>query len=548
MGYMSQDNHPMKIKIQLVKNNVKKILGKRSYFLTQIIFWTFAIRNVHIPGLYFDEAGYDYMAAKAINPEINNPIWMFPNIGFPFLGSLYTGDLIVYSDYLIFQVLGINIYTVRFAHLVYGAISVYLLQKIIHELTKQKSLAIGFASIFATDVSLLACYRNQFHVGLTGLPLLLGAILVISKKTSTKKTLFLAGILFGLSTYAYFNYFLFLPILLILLLVKNGENIGYFRKITLMGFGAIIGLIPYFLGIFSLFKAQGGIQQGLEWIKWALGIYQPLASELNSISALKNGTTTALESFNNYGNEVQIFGYQLPGQFFAIQMTLVIAYFLLVASILIYFGVKVRRKISIIRTDIALCLTIPIYVIIGSLIFGEKLTNHHYIVLLPFLPLLFALISNKVLLVDKINPIKLKSLVYTFIIIMLVSNIFRYQQFDRQLMLTGGTNKSTYHLNTLSQGALYSGPDYMYFFPDWGFWTSFQTLTGNKVAYEIDTNEETILEHLDAGKKLRIFVWEKQRVSELEQLIKSVKSNAKISIYESLNHDETIAFYELRVI
>jgi hypothetical protein len=548
MVRMSLNNYPIQDKRHLIKNRIRNILLKNNYLLTQIVFWAFAIRNIHIPGLYFDEAGYDYMAARAVNPQINNPIWMFPNIGFPFLGSLYTGDLIVYSDYFIFQILGINIFTVRIAHLLYGAISVFLLQKIIYQSTKRNSIAIGFAALFATDVSFLACYRNQFHVGLIGLPLLLGAILVVGRKSTSRRIYIYSGVLFGLSTYAYFNYFLFLPIILILLMANNGIKIKYFKKLTLLGLGTIIGLIPYFLGIYSLFKAQGGIQQGIDWIKWALGIYQPLASELNSITALKNGSTTVLQSFNNYGNEVQIFGYQLPTHFFDNQFMVIVTYLSIVTTILFFHRMRTRKEIPFTKSDTALALTIPIYAFIGSLIFGEKLTNHHYIVLLPFLPLLFALLSSKLLLIDSKEKFKTKYVVYIFIAIMLTLNVLRFNQFDKHLMLTGGLNKSTYHLNVLSQEALYTGEEVMYFFPDWGFWTSFQTLTGNSIPYEIDTNRETIFKHLSNGKKLRIFVWEKQRILEFEQLVKEVKSNAIISIRERLNYDKSVAFYELSVV
>jgi hypothetical protein len=209
---------------------------------------------------------------------------------------------------------------------------------------------------------------------------------------------------------------------------------------------------------------------------------------------------------------------------------------------------RTRKEIPFTKSDTALALTIPIYAFIGSLIFGEKLTNHHYIVLLPFLPLLFALLSSKLLLIDSKEKFKTKYVVYIFIAIMLTLNVLRFNQFDKHLMLTGGLNKSTYHLNVLSQEALYTGEEVMYFFPDWGFWTSFQTLTGNSIPYEIDTNRETIFKHLSNGKKLRIFVWEKQRILEFEQLVKEVKSNAIISIRERLNYDKSVAFYELSVV
>ena len=149
----------------------------------QIVFWLLSIRNLDLPGLYFDEAGFDYIAVRAINPELNNPIWMFPNLGFPILGSLYNGSLIAYIDYIALSIVGVNIFTVRMTHLIYGSIAVLFLQLIIRRFTDSKKLSIAFSLIFATEISFMACFRDQFHLGLAGLPFVLGSIYIsLSKK------------------------------------------------------------------------------------------------------------------------------------------------------------------------------------------------------------------------------------------------------------------------------------------------------------------------------------------------------------------------------
>jgi hypothetical protein len=131
---------------------------------------------------------------------------------------------------------------------------------------------------------------------------------------------------------------------------------------------------------------------------------------------------------------------------------------------------------------------------------------------------------------------------------MLVLNGFRFIDFHEELSITKGSGKSTIHINLMAQDALHAKKNSVYFFPEWGFWTSFQTLTGNRVQYEIDTNEVTIEKHLAQKRQLHICTWDLERAREFESLVEEKFPKTTIRWVSRENSDGSVAFYEMVVL
>jgi len=514
----------------------------------QIVFWLLSIRNLDLPGLYFDEAGFDYIAVRAINPELNNPIWMFPNLGFPILGSLYNGSLIAYIDYIALSIVGVNIFTVRMTHLIYGSIAVLFLQLIIRRFTDSKKLSIAFSLIFATEISFMACFRDQFHLGLAGLPFVLGSIYISLSKKSNRYDVLLSGLLFGLSIWTYFHYLIFLPTLIGLIAIKARTLENKLKHFLHWTLGVLVGLIGYVIGYIGLFVSQGGIKPGIDWIKWALGIYKPLDHKVSLSEKFISGIVAFTESLNNVGNEIQIFGKSLPKDLWEMQLSLM-TLFLFITLLTLIFSNSEHYSSNEKKSQLyVLILVIPVYVAIGGTIFGKQLTNHHYIVLIPFVPLLFSILSDSFIR-SRVKFLGIRKLfVGVFIILMLVLNGFRFIDFHEELSINKGSGKSTIHINLMAQDALHAKKNSVYFFPDWGFWTSFQTLTGNRVQYEIDTNEVTIEKHLAQKRQLHICTWDLERAREFESLVEEKFPKTTIRWVSRENSDGSVAFYEMVVL
>jgi hypothetical protein len=293
--------------------------------------------------------------------------------------------------------------------------------------------------------------------------------------------------------------------------------------------------------------SQGGIKPGLDWIKWALGVYKPLEHKVPLHEKFNSGVTAFSESLNNVGNELQIFGKPLPKNIWELQASFILFFLFTTLLTIIFFNSKKYLSDEKKMQMYVLLLVIPIYVGVGSAIFGKQLTNHHYVVLIPFLPLALAILSDVFIKSDtKFLNIR-KLFVGAFIILMLVLNSFRFLEFHSELSSNKGSGKSTIHINLMSQEALHAQTNSVYFFPDWGFWTSFQVLTGNQVRYEIDTNEDTIKKHLLEQRQLHICTWDLERAKEFESLIREKFPETTIRWVSRENSDGTVAFYEMVV-
>jgi hypothetical protein len=261
-----------------------------------------------------------------------------------------------------------------------------------------------------------------------------------------------------------------------------------------------------------------------------------------------SGVVAFTESINNVGNEIQIFGKSLSKNLWEVQLSLMVFFLFITLLTLIFSNSKHYLSHEKKSQFYVLLLVIPIYVAIGSTIFGKQLTNHHYIVLIPFVPLVLSILSDSFIRsATKFLQIR-KMFVGGFIILMLVLNGTRFIDFHEELLINKGSGKSTIHLNLMAQDAIHSQKNSVYFFPDWGFWTSFQTLTGNQVPYEIDTNEVTIEKHLAQKRQLHICTWDLERAKEFESLVQEKFPENTIRWVPRENSDGSVAFYEMVVL
>ena len=142
-----------------------------------------------------------------------------------------------------------------------------------------------------------------------------------------------------------------------------------------------------------------------------------------------------------------------------------------------------------------------------AMVFGKRMGAHHYAAWLPLFYLLLAFV-----VADLYRRIAQKWAQSMLVILMWVVVALNQQQqlpFFMRLAETGGVGKTTNAINRLADDAMTLPSSVVHVFPDWGFMTPFNLLTGNQRRYELDLSDATISRLKMQGNPVRIVYWSK---------------------------------------
>lgn len=237
--------------------------------LPAVIFMAFALREIMLPGLYFDEVYFDTYAVGLFNPNaLIRPIPILPDNAllpggrFPVVGgNIYHSAFTAYVAAPIYQFLGFNVPVIRFYHALYGAVTAALLF-----VWLRPRLGAGFAllgaGLLAIDPTWVFTFRTQFFNSVSPAPFFLSALILFDRAerpdgTLDRARLFFAGLFYGFSCHLYFHYLLFGPALLLLLAWRwQGKLIRPGAALPTAA-GAFVGVSPTLYALLSIYLSAG---------------------------------------------------------------------------------------------------------------------------------------------------------------------------------------------------------------------------------------------------------------------------------------------------
>jgi hypothetical protein len=533
----------------LVKTSILSgfnIKFKFDVFVVQIIFWILATKNLSTPGYYMDEAGIDWLAAHLLNPDLQNPMWITPQVGLPLLGTLYAGYLGTYLEIPPLYVLGFSVETIRIVHLLILSISIMLIQLILRKFEYPRLLSFLMTMSVAVSSPLIFGMRSHFYNCAVGIPFLLGAIYMFTNRRIDRRNILLAGILFGVSFFSYFNYLFFFPMFLLLL---KSKNFKYKSIETLTFFGGFgIGSIGYIIGYISLFLKLGSISSGIAWIKWANGFIAPNNDEGSLVSKLIFGFDLAVKGLSNQGNFLQFFGLRSESSLIQVPVILMSAVILIGITTTVINDFRKR----IVSLEIAFMSAPIIFLLMISSLFGSRIGYQH---LMPFFVtfyLSFAISLGVLLKSFKFARERLRKVYLVTSVLLLIPTsagyLVQYASIQKALIETGGLGMSSSALNLMINEAntdRNEGKIAKYYFPEWGFWMPFATVTANQIPYGIDSiNWENLASESANGTDVKVFSWSKDKANEiLDTALDSVSLIGSIKEWKSRNG--TTSFYEI---
>lgn len=238
----------------------KRKTGYRDYIVFGVIVLLTVIagiKNIELPGVYFDSAITDYLAAFVVNPSALGEKTTMSHVGLPLLGGIYHGSLSMFLQLPILLIFEASPATLRVPYLLYYAISTYILYKILEKLTNRK-IAFGTAVVWTVMIYGTTLSRTQYDIMLPGLIFFLMAVFIFVSKgdvlcsTDEKSTVkaekycFLMGFSMGMAFYGYFCFIFLAPVFMIFIWILQKKNRGWTETAFITGL--IAGSCLYFFG------------------------------------------------------------------------------------------------------------------------------------------------------------------------------------------------------------------------------------------------------------------------------------------------------------
>ncbi len=456
-----------------------------------------------LPGIYMDAVNPDFLAAQWLHRG-HNPGAGIPSKIFPILGSFYHGLQNAYLGLPFFAVMGFSVTSLRLEQAVFGLILLAALYHLARRLTGARALALMAGLGLSTELAFTASFRTQFYIVLGGAAWLVVSMLLALPAESgswvVRRRAFWSGAFFGLASYGYFVLAFFAPAMAILVACWIPRR-DWGRWVA----GAAIGISPFLLGFLSLLAKKHGVAPTLEFVRGMLGQLKPFDASGASGNNLQYAWDMVGLATSDAANEAMIFGQGLPGAWEATKVWWLVAAVAGLVAIGIVHVLKhqVRAAITI------LPVLMPISFVAVASLFGQRLWAHHFSVLLPFVYLLPVLLLAKLaeLATLPVRPVR-TTVVAMLALAVIGGNLVQQARFHEWLAKTGGRGHSSDALTTLALEARGVPENVAYMFPEWGFFTSFAFLTGNRIRYGVDIEPATIAKLKGDGiTEFRLVYW-----------------------------------------
>lgn len=516
--------------------------------LIAIIVLAVGLINIDLPGVYFDSAITDYLAALVIHPEMGNQETTMSHVGLPLLGSVYHGTLSMFMQIIVLLLFQASAATLRIPYLIYYIISVFLIYKIICIISSRKIAAVS-AIILSGMIYAVTLTRVQYDIMLPGVIFFLLAIYilinylhVISDNTQRKKTdkySFLMGFCLGMAFYGYFCFLLFTPVFIIVLwkechkykvwpqvsfitglisgsvlyfwgyadslltnMLGGGQSTFAILILCIILFTVIIGIPAYFfLGEKKKDKFLktyyiSGIVMGIVVILAGIVLFFPLIKE----KLLANGLNIIGKNVGIGERIILFFRYlyqavsnfkceqMINGEISSVAPIFMLGIFIFVQIIFYLWWILYQKsQIDIKEINILNGFFLCYYVISLPLI--ARMQPQHFIPLLFVVPvILFGEIGCMMKVLKTKQAKNVKIVMILVVVVLLVCNVHDHIAFQNILKKTKGISAYSVENNLLAEGALEdqkNGLDDIYIFAEPRFIPTFIYLTENAVKTDI---------------------------------------------------------------
>lgn len=502
-----------------------------------LLFATAVAWHIDLPGLYMDAVNPDYLVVDLINgPSDGSPIWILPrNLiwqRIPLLTSLYHGTLQMWLALPFVALFGPTVASLRSAQALAGAMILMGMYFFVRDsrVAPRHLLAWLPAAALAVDPVFVYAFRTQLYIQLCPVALLLAALLAARRALhsadarSAQRWWFAAGLCYGLSVFGYFIFLFFAPaIVLAIVLGRGGCSLPLRRALSASVAGFLVGISGYFFGCIQILRAENGFAGFAEFFaqyQHSLGAFEQHRTDVQSVGYF---AVLIWRVFSNDWQHSLMFGDPWPEPGSALKMVL-----LLVVPALFWVWFELRGTTSWrLRLILAMIACFPLV----ALIFGDRLSGHHFVVLLPLAYLALALATRELAVIRAAStPLPAPALAIWFAII--VINLLGLRATDTELLATHGRGLFSDAINRLASDAIAkekSGKQF-YIFPDWGLYLPFHYLTDGKIRHAVEIDTAKMRKALCGGQPVSVALISGDVATRFRELAAALPWNAPVLV------------------
>lgn len=507
------------------------------------------IKLGNYPGIYFDAIFPDYIAVQLLHPLELQSRW--GQFSWPWLCQPYHGTNGIIITLLSVMITGST--SVLQHHITYGivaAIAVFLCYKILtHQIIGVSKLWSGLGSVILISCpSLLAIVISQSYMCLFGSVCILGGVLAFlnwQNDVGALGRLSLCYFLFGLAFYSYFNFLFFFPPLLIctVFAMRRYGSVSFDDIVTpllafTLGFGifivgwsqralmmngvdmaAIGNKVKLFLAVYTLltivfiafFKRIKRrklllvylIAGGAVWLIKIMPAYREMSARYGIIqnTPLKERITAVI---NDYSSILTSEFAGFPGRRLFESVAVLNSHVILFGIIAVLVASATELLVRKCNVKWKIPVVVIVFYLCCCVVFGPRMNQHHYVPLLFITYLGFVLCVQRIFIcISESNSAVCryiarfkKNILMTAVLSLVLLNFFNAQKIIIYIRDTGGDNYWASEMTDLANEAVRrndNGYREVYIFSEWGFMTSFDYLTMNKIPYMFYDNFNTYL-------------------------------------------------------
>lgn len=457
-----------------------------------------AVFFVHadLPGLYMDSINPEYLAVRALNPDAARELyaWIVPgNLiagKYPVLaGSYYHGPLQLYVSLPVYLALGTDIGAARIAQFMYAALVLLASWRLLRLAGAARALTFAGLALLAIDPGFVHIFKTQALSIVWPLSLMLFSIAIVESRVVRAvplrwPALLAAGLLAGLAFFSYFVFLFFAPVLYLHVVqslrrqAHGSVRAGLLRSWAYVA-GYLLGTAPYFVGFWLMYDRLGSAEKFLAALNSDVEqlevIRAPVADAGGGLGAALDNVVSAVT--DHWLNRMV-----LAQNGWSEYTALAGLAFLCVPILLGIVAWRKRWPARLLHLGNALIVS---YVVL-SLPFANRLSGHHYTLLLPLAYLAWISACHYLYSAragdGRASHKRIGLMFGAAAILVFAGSAFGQWRFLEALGRTGGVAQYSDAINRLSESAMESGKEEYFYFPDWGFAMPFQFLTNGSIA------------------------------------------------------------------
>lgn len=357
------------------------------FALVAIVYLIVATHRIELPGVYMDAVNPDAGVVTLLNPKFEDvPTWALRgNTLFgrraPILIAVYHGSQQFWLGLPFFLLFGTTVTGLRLTHAMFalGVLAAVYFVLLRGRLRPWQAACACIA--LAVDPTFSYAFRTQSYITVAPMAWLLWSIALLLRQgngNSREPPWFWCGTLYGVAITGYFIYSFYFPVVIVLVAwrLHDGRDASE-RRGSLYRWirGFALGVSPYIIGYLLAARASGGIREFLAFMNEQRAILNPMESTLSLPDRVVYAWTMIDYVVKNIWHNALIFNDSIPVPG-AIAKTLIVAG----GPYLLWAYAEYRRRATPLQRVLV---ALPVSFVAGSLIFGSRLSGHHFVPLTP---------------------------------------------------------------------------------------------------------------------------------------------------------------------